>query len=619
MLVLLEIQHLDNSNKLIFQIGNLNNNIMPTIKDLYDANYAETLNSAKYIDYLKGIRSKIDNAADFNQLNKDIAELETDLHKENNKLSLHATDETYIASYNLVKAIEGGTSIDEGTPGYKEFNEYRDEVSKLGSQLDEKGNIIRQASKVMFAFDADYDFNNFLENTGYNVEVLTQNDVPVSRINGKRVITIDKGNPLFSSVLYGVNSIDDMSDSQDIWEWYGKALSRPFKRAIRNASNKGEGFLNSIKEAGHGVLSLGYNLIGGQFDPNPHVTMFGIDDNDIIIKNNGKGVKSDNGSFLDYKAIGDNALKYYKSSLEYLQSHRDEDDDLGIETITALGYVTANQAKARKYKDDTGDFDGYNKFEKEEKRRLDIAVMQDNLANHEVFIDENGDGIVRPADITEVSSIQRILRAAIAEGGETNEGNRVTYSAGYNTKGDVGLYITIADKTDTKGNLTSNFNYTNTNAGRTIFVKDMLTNTIKEAIYRDTHHRANMEVNEMIRYNYDYYLSNGDKILQPSNQGGTFVSADGGEKRHISTNEMRARLNEDFATQDAINYFLMEKNALNSLKDVPELTTEEHKKLFSTAAGIVTDSYKNLPQAEKITRATTLYLKMCTTLGIKPE
>lgn len=605
---------------------------MPSLKDIYDSNYADKLlqnnNTKGYLNYLKQLRLQTDNAEDFNQINRDIVSLENSVHKEDNILGAHADDKDYIKAYRLVNAVDNGYSIPEGDDGYEEFNNYRQQIEKLGSQVDDDGNVTKRAAKLMFAFNTDYDYNNFLETVGYTENVLKENNIEAGKLKGKRYVTVDKGNPLFSSILKGVNELDDMSDSGGFFEWYGKMATRPFKRAARAYHSTGEGFWNAIGGVIHGAATLIGDLATGSELPNPTVAMFGIDENNVMIPINNNtygarysselGITADKSNVFDYKAIGDYALSDYKKALSYLNQFKSEDEDFTVKKVHLLNYLTANEANARDYLNATNDYKSYNDFLTEEYRRADIAIMSDALADHEVFIDEKGDGIVRPVNITELPNIQRLLRNAISEGGDTNEARRVHYQAGYDDDGDVGCYITIADKSK-DGNLVNDFDYTNTLAGRTIFVKGMLTKQIEEAIHRDTHHRANMEVNQMLKYGYDFHLNDGSKLLEPSHSGATYVSSDG-NRRYVNPDEMRAILNEQYATDDAINVYRMQINANNSILNMPKLKTKQQENIFKTASAIVEDSYgSNMQPGDKITKATMLYLNMCRSLGIKVE
>lgn len=591
---------------------------MPTLKELYNKDYAEYILSNKsedeYLSYLKDIIGKVDNASDFNNLSRNIATLENSIHKRNNILSAHSNDRDYLKSYNLVNAIDNGHVIKAGDDGYDEFNKYVQEVDKLGSELDDDGNISRRASKLMFAFDTDYDYNNFLEHIGYNQAQLSNNGIEYAKYKGKNTITIDKGNSLFAKVLIGVNSIDDMSDSSGWLEWLGKTVSRPFKRAYRAYESTGDGFLNKVRGlvGGAGTFLISTAGVG---IPLPPVKMFGIDDSGIFISNKNE----DSSNFIDYKALGDYALADYKNAKSYIDSF-ETGDGLAPQKIHILDYLTANEAEARKFLNDTQDYTTYNAWLAEEYRRAGRAIQTENLADYEVFMDDEGNGIVRQIPADEIYKIQRLLRNAISEdatGSAEDKGKRVKYNAAYNDNGDVGCYITIADKAD-DGSLTSNFDYNNTLAGRTIFVKGLLTKELEEAINRDTKSRANREALQMEKYGYDFHLNNGGKILKPSIYGATYVTPER-ETININGAGIRAILNEQYATEDAINYFKMMQNAEEAAKSAPELDSSLKEQIYRMASGITQDSYKDMPTADKITKANSIYTTICRSLGIKVD
>ena len=89
--------------------------------------------------------------------------------------------------------------------------------SKIGSTVDENGNVVNEASTLEIIFepkknkllgidwlmpDNDNNIENFYKNSGLNVNTLRDNGVQVINKDGRAILRFDKSNPLANKILY---------------------------------------------------------------------------------------------------------------------------------------------------------------------------------------------------------------------------------------------------------------------------------------------------------------------------------------------------------------------------------------------------------------------------------
>ena len=606
---------------------------MANLKSLYNKQYADSLintgNTNKYIDYLESLKTNLDNANDLNFVNTNIAKLRTESAKEEAKLK-YATPE-YRNAYKFTRAVEHNYAIyDKNEEGYEQWNNYRKNIARLGSEVDSDGNIKREAKSLLFTFDTDYDYNKFLESTGYNNKTLQDNGVEIGKNgNGRYYINVDKGNSLFFNILKGVNSVDDFNDSATFGEYIGKTATRAYNRLSRLAevitspsataekAEVADNLLATIISPMSRMLRGVTQGIQAAFVPSPHVAMSGWDENGIKI---GDDIYFDKANTLNYKALGDIALGDYKDAKALLDSNQE------VETfgnVTLLGYLTANEAAARDRLDrasTTNDQTYYKNWLEEEYRRADEALMSIPLSDYEVFADNEANQVVERVKPEDIIRYQRLIRNTISEGGQTNDGRRVHYQAGYDDNGDLGVYITIADKSD-KGTLTDNFELDNTLAARNIFVKGLMMDETQAALNANPAFRATREQRQMIKYGYDYHFSDGSRLISPNNDGAEFVSPDGKNKRFVDRSEMAAILQLNFAKEDIIeNYRVGQNAAAATIGALNMVKSQQQAEAFNRAAEATTKAYGGrLNQADLITKCTEVYLDICNRLGLNAE
>lgn len=580
---------------------------MPNIrfKDVYDEN-ANTLlkenKNSEYIDYLKSLQTKITDIGDRNRLSSTIAKLSTELSKENytiNRIrSLHG--EEGVEKYNFLKAVDSGTSLS----GNVYWDNFKKQSDILGSELDEEGNITRRAESLSFAFDTEYDFNNFLESTGYNINSLQQNGIIYGKMKGKPYISIDKGNKEFINVIKGVNSIDDLNQTPSALEAIDRAVGLPLKRASREIDIHNKGFLDRLYGLGSAIGSFAGSIIPHS---NSHVLMTSFDEQGREIKS----IYGDKvGIFKEYDALGDNLLKDYKSAKSLLS-------DLGTEEerpqqIQRLGYLTYNQSKAMDYLNKTSDYDYYNKFIAEEFRRADIEIMNSHLGDFKVYSTIDGD-YMQEVPYEDISKIEDLIHNAISEGGDTNEGRRVSYETGI-LGTDAGLYITIAPKSDKNLISDDKQNLQNTLPGRTFFIKGMLDNVTQDAINGRTEWRAYKEVQQMTNWNYDFYFEDGSKITECNNYSGIYVD-NYGRKREIDKSTMQNLINKEFAIQDAKSYLIaLYKDAMINGNDA-NISNKINKLAKGISSNIIDETSPNLLPNEYKRQVLELYTKLLKDIG----
>lgn len=583
---------------------------MPNIrfKDVYDEASANTLleqnKNSEYIDYLKSLQNSITDIGDRNRLSASIARLSTELSKENytiNKVrSLHG--EEGVEKYNFLKAVESGTSLSGNTY----WDKFKKQSDILGSELDEDGNITRRAESLSFAFDTEYDFNNFLEATGYNIKALQENGIVYGKMKGKPYISVDKGNREFINVIKGVNSIDDYHQNPDYLENINRALGVPLNRAIREVNIHNDSFSDKLYGIGSAVGKFFKSIIGPYGES--HVLMTSFDEQGREIKK----VYGDKVTNFDYDALGDNLLKEYKSAKSLLSDVETMEEER-IQQVQRLGYLTYNQSKAMDYLNKTSDYDYYNKFIAEEFRRADIEIMNSHLGNFKVYSTIDGD-YMQEVPYEDIQKIEDLIHNAISEGGNTNEGRRVSYETGI-LGTDAGLYITIAPKSDENKISDDKQNLQNTLPGRTFFIKGMLDNVTEDAINRRSEWRAYKEVQQMTNWNYDFYFEDGSKITNCDNYSGIYID-NYGQKREIDKGTMQNLINKEFAVQDAKSYLtalykdaIVNNNTNNIEDDIKKLAK-------GISINVIDETSPNLLPNEYKRQVLELYTKLLKDIGI---
>lgn len=576
-------------------------------KDVYDEASANTLldenKNSEYIDYLKSLQNKITDIGDRNRLSASIARLSTELSKENyniNKVrSLHG--EEGVEKYNFIKAVESGTSLSGNTY----WDNFKKQSDILGSEVDKDGNITRRAENLSFTFDTEYDFNNFLEATGYNVKSLQESGIIYGKMKGKPYISIDKGNKEFINVIKGVNSIDDYHQTSNSLDAVSRSLGIPLSRASREMNIHTNGFSDRLYGLGSAVGTFFKSFVA---HGESHVLMTSFDDQGREIKS----VYGDKITNFDYDALGDNLLKDYKSAKSLL-SDLETIEEERPQQVQRLGYLTYNQSKAMDYLNKTSDYDYYNKFIAEEFRRADIEIMNSHLGDFKVYSTIDGD-YMQEVPYEDIQKIEDLIHNAISEGGDTNEGRRVSYETGI-LGTEAGLYITIAPKSDKNLISDDKQNLQNTLPGRTFFIKGMLDDVTEDAINKNTNWRAYKEVQQMTNWNYDFYFEDGSKITNCNNYSGTYVDTYG-QKREIDKSTMQSLINKEFAVQDIKSYL----TALYKDAIVNNNTSNIKAKINELAKGfsinIINETSPNLLPNEYKRQVLELYTKLLKDIGI---
>ena len=584
---------------------------MPEVKfkDVYDANYGQSLldsgNKSEYIKYINTLKDQVTDVSDRNTLSVLSGKLSTELSRQNYNIQRvrDAHGEDGVDRYNFVNAVNQGTSLSGNTY----WDKYKTESDRLGSEIDEEGNIVRRAEHLSFAFDDEYDFNNFMSAAGFNMTTLQDSGIEYGKKNGKPYISVSKGNKNFINVIKGVNAIDDYSESGDFWEGMVKTLTRPLVRANRELDiHSGNGILDKL----HGIYNAGTHLVGAGvslYTQMPHVLMTSFDAEGRQIS---QATNDDYAWYQRYKAIGDRMLSDYKESNSILE---DMNEDKKVpQQVQRLGYLTVNEAKARDYLKKTNNYTKYNAFLKEEYRRADIEIMNDHLGKYQVYSTLEGD-YMEEVPYEDIPYIEDLIHNAISEGGDTNEGRRVHYETGMMGT-DPGLYITIAPKSNDNKLSDAKDEYSNILPGRTFFVKGMLDDVTQAAINQDSKWRAYKEVQQLTNWNYDFYFKDGSMLTKCSNFGAVYIDTYGKEQP-VDKAFMQAAINKEFATQDAESALnAMYKDSMTDLEDV-NIGSEIEAYAYGIAANIINESYPNALPNEYQRMVSELYVKMLKDIG----
>ena len=402
--------------------------------------------------------------------------------------------------------------------------------SKIGSTVDENGNVVNEASTLEIIFepktnkllgidwlmpDNDNNIENFYKNSGLNVNTLRDNGVQVINKDGRTILRFDKSNPLANKILYKTPIVLNTT--------FGD-LDRPI---LANKPTK----------------IIGYNKKGEVTGETDDLREF-----DSFIKD---AITTKEKYFEDF----DLTYKDYSSSIGPMIS----DELSSLKDMLNSGQIDETQ---------------YNRQAKAIAPHIFSAINTLGSSNYEMYTNYLNE---EPTDETLVP-VENKDRANLANLISSYAPKDIDVSAMV-SNGKIGTLITLEG--------TGNETKSDKNDGRRIqiFVPGLLQEEAQAKINRNTSTRAIQELNSMIDWGYSYKLRNGSEI--GVNNKGQFTK----DKEVIDKQSAIQEINKDMIMEESLaNLKFQYMNSDSNITD--NLKYEEMAKLL--AMNTVSDVYGDI-------------------------
>lgn len=402
--------------------------------------------------------------------------------------------------------------------------------SKIGSTVDENGNVVNEASTLEIIFepktnkllgidwlmpDNDNNIENFYKNSGLNVNTLRDNGVQVINKDGRTILRFDKSNPLANKILYKTPVV----------------LNTIF------------GDLDRSILANKPTKIVGYNKKGEVTGETDDLREF-----DSFIKD---AITTKEKYFEDF----DLTYKDYSSSIGPMIS----DELSSLKDMLNSGQI-----------DDTQ----YNRQAKAIAPHIFSAINTLGSGNYEMYTNYLNE---EPTDETLVP-VENKDRANLANLISSYAPKDIAVSAMV-SNGKIGTLITLEG--------TGNETESDKNDGRRIqiFVPGLLQEEAQAKINRNTSTRAVQELNSMIDWGYSYKLRNGSEI--GVNNKGQFTK----DKEVIDKQSAIQEINKDMIMEESLtNLKFQYMNSDGNITD--NLKYEEMAKLLAMNA--ISDVYGDI-------------------------
>ena len=423
--------------------------------------------------------------------------------------------------------VDGGLEIS----GNNDLNTAFENIkSKIGSTVDENGNIVNEATTLEITFepkinklfgidllmpDNDNNIENFYKNSGLNINTLRDNGVQVINKDGRTILRFDKSNPLANKILYKTPIVLNTT--------FGD-LDRPM---LANKPTK----------------IIGYNKKGEVTGETDDLREF-----DSFIKD---AITTKEKYFEDF----DLTYKDYSSSIGPMIS----DELSSLKAMLNSGQI-----------DDTQ----YNRQAKAIAPHIFSAINTLGSSNYEMYTNYLNE---KPTDETLVP-VENKDRANLANLISSYAPKDIDVSAMV-SNGKIGTLITLEG--------TGNETESDKNDGRRIqiFVPGLLQEEAQAKINRNTSTRAAQEINSMIDWGYSYKLRNGSEI--GVNNKGQFTK----DKEVIDKQSAIQEINKDMIMEESLaNLKFQYMNSDGNITD--NLKYEEMAKLL--AMNTVSDVYGDI-------------------------
>ena len=402
--------------------------------------------------------------------------------------------------------------------------------SKIGSTVDENGNVVNEASTLEIIFepktnkllgidwlmpDNDNNIENFYKNSGLNANTLRDNGVQVINKDGRTILRFDKSNPLANKILYKTPVV----------------LNTRF------------GDLDRHILANKPTKIIGYNKKGEVTGETDDLREF-----DSFIKDT---ITTKEKYFEDF----DLTYKDYSSSIGPMIS----DELSSLKSMLNSGQIDETQ---------------YNRQAKAIAPHIFSAINTLGSGNYEMYTNYLNE---EPTDETLVP-VENKDRANLANLISSYAPKDIDVSAMV-SNGKIGTLITLEG--------TGNETESDKNDGRRIqiFVPGLLQEEAQAKINRNTSTRAVQELNSMIDWGYSYKLRNGSEI--GVNNKGQFTK----DKEVIDKQSAIQEINKDMIMEESLaNLKFQYMNSDGNITD--NLKYEEMAKLL--AMNTVSDVYGDI-------------------------
>lgn len=402
--------------------------------------------------------------------------------------------------------------------------------SKIGSTVDENGNVVNEASTLEIIFepktnkllgidwlmpDNDNNIENFYKNSGLNANTLRDNGVQVINKDGRTILRFDKSNPLANKILYKTPVV----------------LNTRF------------GDLDRHILANKPTKIIGYNKKGEVTGETDDLREF-----DSFIKD---AITTKEKYFEDFNLT----YKDYSSSIGPMIS----DELSSLKSMLNSGQIDETQ---------------YNKQSKAIAPHIFSAINTLGSGNYEMYTNYLNE---EPTDETLVP-VENKDRANLANLISSYAPKDIDVSAMV-SNGKIGTLITLEG--------TGNETESDKNDGRRIqiFVPGLLQEEAQAKINRNTSTRAVQELNSMIDWGYSYKLRNGSEI--GVNNKGQFTK----DKEVIDKQSAIQEINKDMIMEESLaNLKFQYMNSDGNITD--NLKYEEMAKLL--AMNTVSDVYGDI-------------------------
>ena len=402
--------------------------------------------------------------------------------------------------------------------------------SKIGSTVDENGNVVNEASTLEIIFepkknkllgidwlmpDNDNIIENFYKNSGLTVNILRDNGVQVINKDGRTILRFDKSNPLANKILYKTPVV------------LNTAFGDLDRHILANKPTK----------------IIGYNKKGEVTGETDDLREF-----DSFIKD---AITTKEKYFEDF----DLTYKDYSSSIGPMIS----DELSSLKAMLNSGQI-----------DDTQ----YNRQAKAIAPHIFSAINTLGSSNYEMYTNYLNE---EPTDETLVP-VENKDRANLANLISSYAPKDIDVSAMV-SNGKIGTLITLEG--------TGNETESDKNDGRRIqiFVPGLLQEEAQAKINSNTSTRAVQELNSMIDWGYSYKLRNGSEI--GVNNKGQFTK----DKEVINKQSAIQEINKDMIMEESLaNLKFQYMNSDGNITD--NLKYEEMAKLL--AMNTVSDVYGDI-------------------------
>ena len=402
--------------------------------------------------------------------------------------------------------------------------------SKIGSTVDENGNVVNEASTLEIIFepkknkllgidwlmpDNDNNIENFYKNSGLNANILRDNGVQVINKDGRTILRFDKSNPLANKILYKTPVV------------LNTAFGDLDRHILANKPTK----------------IIGYNKKGEVTGETDDLREF-----DSFIKD---AITTKEKYFEDF----DLTYKDYSSSIGPMIS----DELSSLKAMLNSGQI-----------DDTQ----YNRQAKAIAPHIFSAINTLGSSNYEMYTNYLNE---EPTDETLVP-VENKDRANLANLISSYAPKDIDVSAMV-SNGKIGTLITLEG--------TGNETESDKNDGRRIqiFVPGLLQEEAQAKINSNTSTRAVQELNSMIDWGYSYKLRNGSEI--GVNNKGQFTK----DKEVINKQSAIQEINKDMIMEESLaNLKFQYMNSDGNITD--NLKYEEMAKLL--AMNTISDVYGDI-------------------------